>query len=231
MRWRWIGAGRGLALMMVAGGLVMGVTTGAAGAASTATAAQKAQAEKALLVLSDLPAGWTSTQATTTSGGGFTGAPQLARCIGVPAKLIQSVPPQVNSAQFSSASGADTVQDSISIYPSSAYANEEYTAVASSKTPHCLTSLFNTGAGSGAKASVTRLSSPKGATAFAIDIGGSSGSGAGGSSQATSQAARTETVFFAHGQYGDSISIETPGGQAAPTSLVDHLVSVAKGRL
>jgi len=231
MRWRWIGAGRGLALMAVAGGMVLGAAAGVAGASGTATAAQTAQAEKALLVLSDLPAGWTSTQDTTTSGGGFTGAPQLARCIGVPAKLIQSVPPQVNSAQFSSKTGADTVQDSISIYPTSAYAGEEYTAVASSKTPHCLASLFNTGAGSGAKASVTRLSSPKGTTAFAIDIGGSSGSGAGGSSQATSEATRTETVFFVHGQYADSISIATPGSQAAPASLVDHLVSVAKGRL
>jgi hypothetical protein len=241
----------GLTTALVSGGLLAGAVAGAAGAAGGsggesggATAAQTAQAKKALLVLSDLPAGWTSSASTTAGGAGFTGAPQLARCIGVPTQLIKSLPPEVNSLQFSDQGGAEQVQDTISIYPSPSYASEEYTAVASKKTPRCLSALFNGSSGSdgggggdgaggvgGAAATVTRVSSPKGTRAFAIEIAGSSGSSAGGSQEASSAATRTETVFLVHGQYGDSISIVTSGSQTVPSSLVDHLASVAEGRL
>jgi hypothetical protein len=209
--------------------------SGAAGAAgavgSGATPAQTAQAKKALLVPSDLPAGWTSSASTTVSGAGFTGAPQLAHCIGVPANLIKVQPPQVNSLQFSDKGGSEQVQNTISIFPSSSYAREEYAAVASHKTPHCLSALFNSGTGSGSGATVTRVSSPKGTSAYAIVIAASSGSSASGTSQASSPVTRTETVFFVHGQYGDAISIVTLGSQAVPASLVDHLTSEAQGRL
>ena len=222
----------------MAGALAGGVAGAAGGGA---TAAQTAQAKKALLVLSDLPAGWISSASTTISGdAGFTGAPQLARCIGVPAREIKVAAPQVNSLQFSDMGGSEQVQNTISVFPSATYASEEFAAVASHKTPHCLSSLFNTapvsgagiqGARVGGSATVTRVSSPKGTTAFAIEIAGSSGAGAGGSAQASSPATRTETVFFVHGQYGDSISIVTFGSQGVPASLVDHLTSKAQGRL
>jgi hypothetical protein len=213
----------------VAGGL--SCCGGPAADGSGATPAQKAQAEKALLVPSDLPAGWTSSASTTVSGAGFTGAPELARCIGVPTNLIKVQPPQVNSLQFSDKGGSEQVQNTISMFPSASYAREEYAAVASHKTPHCLSALFNSGSGSGGGATVTRVSSPKGTSAYAIVIAGSSGSSAGGASGASSPVTRTETVFFAHGQYGDAISIVTLGSETGPASLVDHLTAEAQGRL
>jgi hypothetical protein len=233
MRWREngsLGAPWRLVTALAVGGLFMAVTVGIAGAAgSGATPAQKAQAKKALLVLSDLPAGWTSSPSTTASGASFTGAPQLARCIGVPTNLIKMQSPQVNGLQFSDKGGADQVQNTISIFPSATYANEEYTAVASHKTPQCLASLLNSGSSpiGGGGASVTRAPSPKGTSAYAVVIAGSSGSSGGGPSPAT----RTETVFFVHGQYGDAISIVTLGSQGAPASLVNHLTAEAQGRL
>ena len=219
-----------------AGGLaglagVVGLCGVAGAAGSGATPAQTAQAKKALLVPSDLPAGWTSSASTTVSGAGFTGAPRLAHCIGVPANLIKVQPPQVNSLQFSDKGGSEQVQNTISIFPSSSYAREEYAAVASHKTPHCLSALFNGGSGSGGGATVTRVSSPRGTSAYAIVIAASSGSSASGTGQASSPVTRTETVFFVHGQYGDAISIVTLGSQAVPASLVDHLTSEAQGRL
>lgn len=246
-RWRTVAA---LAAGVTAGAIgVVGVKGVAGAAGSGATPAQKAQAKKALLVPSDFPAGWTSTASTTASGAGFTGAPQLAHCIGVPTQLIKVEPPQVNSLQFSDKGGSEQVQNTISVFPSATYAGEEYAAVASHKTPHCLSELFNAtsgsgadsgsgsgsgsgaGAGAGASATVTRVSSPTGTTAFAVDIAGSSGTSGGGASQASSPATRTETVFFVHGRYGDAISIVTLGSQSVPSSLVDHLTSEAKGRL
>jgi hypothetical protein len=247
MRWRKNGSPGGrrrVAAAALVGGLaglagVVGLSGVAGAAGSGATPAQTAQAKKALLVPSDLPAGWTSSASTTVSGAGFTGAPQLAHCIGVPANRIKVQPPQVNSLQFSDKGGAEQVQNTISVFPSASYAREEYAAVASHKTPHCLSALFNsdspTGSGSGSSAgggaTVTRVSSPKGTSAYAVVIAGSSGSSAGGTSQASSPVTRTETVFFVHGQYGDAISIVTLGSEAVSASLVDHLTSEAQGRL
>ena len=220
-----------------AGGLaglagVVGLCGVAGAAGSGATPAQTAQAKKALLVPSDLPAGWTSSASTTVSGAGFTGAPRLAHCIGVPANLIKVQPPQVNSLQFSDKGGSEQVQNTISIFPSSSYAREEYAAVASHKTPHCLSALFNGGSGSGG--------------------GGHCDQGlvAQGHLGLRHRDRRVERVLGERDRPGlepgdphprrcssctastaDAISIVTLGSQAVPASLVDHLTSEAQGRL
>src|SRR5580700_8429431 len=90
-----------LGAALVVAGLLAGVPAGLANAASgRATASDKAQATKGLLVLSDLPKGWSASSTSSTSSGNFTGAPQLARCIGVPTQLIQNTPPRVDSPSF-----------------------------------------------------------------------------------------------------------------------------------
>ena len=137
--WRVVGAATAGGLAGLAG--VVGLC-GVAGAAGIgATPAQTAQAKKALLVPSDLPAGWTSSASTTVSGAGFTGAPRLAHCIGVPANLIKVQPPQVNSLQFSDKGGSEQVQNTISIFPSSSYAREEYRGRSQPQDPPLLVGL------------------------------------------------------------------------------------------
>ncbi|HVB91337.1 MAG TPA: hypothetical protein VND70_04480 [Acidimicrobiales bacterium] len=55
--------------MIIASGLLLTVVAGGAGAS---TSSQKAQAKKALLVLADMPKGWTSAKST---GGGTNNFP------------------------------------------------------------------------------------------------------------------------------------------------------------
>ncbi|MGO8825883.1 MAG: hypothetical protein ACLQU9_11675 [Acidimicrobiales bacterium] len=81
-----------------------------------------AEARKALLVLSDLPAGWTVSPSPNGGGSSFTGAPGLASCIGVPAQIVGALPPEINSGQMSDKSGTVQVQQSISIFPSARFA-------------------------------------------------------------------------------------------------------------
>src|ERR1700728_3650059 len=113
---------------MVIGGLLAGGASGLAGAA--ATAGQKAQAKKALVALSDLPKGWTSSPVPSTSASS-TGASHLAKCMGVPTKLIANNPPRVLSPLFQDQGGSELVQDTISIYPSAAYARAVFAAISS----------------------------------------------------------------------------------------------------
>jgi hypothetical protein len=99
-----------------------------------------ALARKALLVLSDMPTGWESTRAphnpNTTAGDA-----QLARCIGVAEYLISENPPSVNSPQFQSRSGALTVNDNVTVFPSAKNALAELGTAANKKTPGCMTML------------------------------------------------------------------------------------------
>src|ERR1700681_4542977 len=133
-----------LGAVLVVAGLLAGVPAGLANAASgRATASDKAQASKGLLVLSDLPTGWSSSSTSSTSSGNFTGAPQLARCIGVPTQLIQNTPPRVESPSFPHSSGTQQLQHPISIYPPARYASAEFAALSSRKTAGCLTALLN----------------------------------------------------------------------------------------
>jgi hypothetical protein len=228
-----------------AGLLVAGVLTGvstavlsaaavAGPAGAAATSAQTAQAKKALLVLSDLPAGWTSSPSPSTGAGSFTGAPQLARCLGVPRQIVALLPPEINNAQMSNHGGTVLVQDSISIYPSTKFAEEEYDAVSSRAAPGCLHALLNStvssglagGSGNGAAAtsmSVTKTASPKGTTAFDLDTTLTV--------QGTSEPIRFELVFFIRGELGDALEFTSYGSSKPPPSLVQHLTALAQSRL
>lgn len=59
---------------------------GSASAANSHNAAM-AKAKKALLTLSDMPKGWTSSKSSANNSP-FPGAAQLANCIGVPTSVI-----------------------------------------------------------------------------------------------------------------------------------------------
>jgi hypothetical protein len=117
--------------------LWLALPPGSAGASATAN--QKAQARKALLLISDMPRGWVKAKAPNDNSN--VGASQLARCIGVAKALITENPPSVNSPQFQNRDGTLMVNDNVSIFPSTKNAQQELAAVASAKTPGCMTTL------------------------------------------------------------------------------------------
>jgi hypothetical protein len=211
---------------MAIGGLLAAAGSGLAGAGTAATAAQKAQAKKALVALYDLPKGWTSTPVPSTSAGTFSGAPRLAKCMGVPTKLIANNPPRVVSPVFEDGGGSELVQDTISIYPSATYAKAVFAAISSHKAAGCIGSLMNAssaGAGSTGHVTVTRVASAKGTAAFTLDATVS----ANGS---TPTPTSTEVVYFFDGPFGNGLNVETSGSEA-PAALTDHLLALVRGRL
>jgi hypothetical protein len=213
---------------LAVGGLAAGAVSGSAGAA--ATQKEKAQAKHALVGLSDLPQGWTSkaVPSTSASGSSFTGSASLARCLGVPTKLVANNPPKQVSPVFENPGGSELVQETVSIYPSPTYAKAVFSAISSHKAARCIGSLLNNaeaGAGAAGRIKVARVASPKGTAAFTLtaNVPGS------GSAQAPTSTT-TEVVYFVHGKYGSGLDVEASGAQA-PAALTTQLLSAARARL
>jgi hypothetical protein len=122
-------------------------TTSTAGVTTTTISPDVAKAQGALLSLSDLPAGWTATP-TDNSGdniglGGQDGTAQLASCLGVATSSLDSNPPQADSPTFTSPDEALTVDDEVQVFPTVAAAVNDFSLFSSSKTPACITQVFN----------------------------------------------------------------------------------------
>jgi len=113
-----------------------------ASAAGTRNAAELAKAKKSLLVLSDLPKGWTSSKSSNNNAP-FPGAAQLASCIGVPTSVITSNPPSVLSPEFDSKNQLLSAQDSVQVYRSTKAAQTDFASLANPKTPRCMTTDLN----------------------------------------------------------------------------------------
>ncbi len=129
--------------MVLAVSVLSATMAGAAGAAgSSTTRSEVAQAKKHLLVLRDLPAGWTS-MPSSNGNSSIPGAAQLATCVGVSTKVIDDNPPSANSPDFQSANKLMTVSDSIAVSPSVKSAKADYDSLANAKTPSCLTTVLN----------------------------------------------------------------------------------------
>jgi hypothetical protein len=118
-----------------------GASSGSGSGSNTGNKAALAQARKDLLVLSDMPAGWTSTKNPNANNNSSLGNAQLAHCIGVSPSLIAENPPSVYSPQFQSADGTLTVADNVAVFPSAKNATAEYRIGSNPKFPSCLTAL------------------------------------------------------------------------------------------
>jgi hypothetical protein len=119
---------------------------GPAGAASSSSSSQYAQAKTSLILLSDLPQGWTAPKATgdsKASGRTVPGAAQLATCLGVAKDVIENVAPTESSPSFASKNGQQSAQDSVTIDPSATAAKASYASIAGAKTPGCLNTILN----------------------------------------------------------------------------------------
>jgi hypothetical protein len=121
--------------------LTMGAGASAGSGSSSGKAPSLAQARKDLLVLSDMPAGWTSTKNPNANNNSSLGNKQLAHCIGVSTSLIAENPPSVYSPQFQSGDGTLTVADNVAVFPSAKNATAEYSIGSNPKFPSCLTAL------------------------------------------------------------------------------------------
>lgn len=125
-------------LGLAAGTILPGTVAGAVRSGTRTN--ELAQARRALLVLSDMPSGWVSTKAPDNPNS-TVGDRQLAHCIGVSESLISENPPSVNSPQFQNRSGSFTVNDNVTVFPSSKNAFAELQTAANKKTPGCMTAL------------------------------------------------------------------------------------------
>jgi hypothetical protein len=192
------------------------------------TAAEKAQAKKDLLVLSDFPHGWSSTRNSDfTSTTNIAGDQQFARCLGVSAASIEFNPPQVDSPSFTDLSSKVFGDDAIMVFRSAALAHEEYAELTNPKIPSCLTSAAANQATTGTTyappphISFTRLSSPKGTVAFGYT-----------SATPTLFFGGVVLTFFTQGRFGDETFLSTFGNakaELAPLAL--HLLAVERSRL
>jgi hypothetical protein len=216
--------------------LVLTLGTQVAGAGASA-ASSKAQARKVLLTLSDMPKGWKKEKGSAGGGSSnFPGATQLAGCIGVPASLITSNPPEADSPYYENKSGSLEVQDSVSVFPSAKAAQSDYEALANAKTPACMSTLMN-----GAFKAQILASAGKGATLGTITVTRADPTGfANGSTglvmslpiseQGVSLTAVITTVYYVKGKFGQQIDLNSYG-PAFPTSLAQSLTATALHRL
>lgn len=134
---------RTLVAVVLGTGLVTAAVAGPAGSAeSSSTKAAVAQAKTELIVLKDLPKGWTSSP-SSNGNSSIPGASQLATCLGVPTSVVNDNPPSANSPEFDSADHSMTVTDSIAVSPSTASAKADYNSLANAKAPGCLTTVLN----------------------------------------------------------------------------------------
>jgi hypothetical protein len=128
-----------IALLLPA--LAFGLLSTPGGATRSNRASYVNQAKKGLLILSDLPKGWSSSKGST-GGGNFRGEKQLANCIGSPASAGYENPPSA-ARDFYSPGHSLSVNDEVDYHSSSKEARISFDSFSSSKTPGCLTTLLN----------------------------------------------------------------------------------------
>jgi hypothetical protein len=220
--------------VVIASGILLGVLSTAAGAGAVS-----AQAKKHLLVLSDMPKGWSTEKGTNNNSGSnnFPGAKQLAGCIGVPVSLITSNPPQANSPYFENKSGSLEVQDTVSVFPSAKNAQAQYRAIDNAKTPSCVASIMNTGtyksqiaaaAGEGTEIGTITVTEASPAN-FASNTAGFT-LNIPFTSQGVNVTAMITAVYFVKGKLGQQITFNSYG-TTFPASISKHVTSEAQGLL
>lgn len=222
------------------GVIAVGLFLSAAGVpAGAGTSSNVAQAKNHLLVLSDLPKGWTTEKGTGGSGGGSGGLPggsQLAACIGVPASVINDNSPSSTSPYYQNKDQSLEVQDSVSVFPSASYARTQLAAMANPKTPGCVAAYMN---GPGKASFESQFA--KGETAGTVTVTpldpklyGSGVVGVVMSLPITYQGVTVPTQIISvnatRGRLGQSITYNSYN-VPFPASLAKHLDSIALGRL
>jgi hypothetical protein len=129
------------------------------------SASVKKQAQRDLLVLSDLPSDWVSGTAAAAPSRTSPWSKKLATCAGVPSAIATIKPTKISSPDYTSGDRTLAVEDSISVYPTAAQAKAAYKALANTKTPTCMNRI-----GSQALRDSVQSEAGSGATVGAVSI-------------------------------------------------------------
>jgi hypothetical protein len=204
--------------------------------AGASTSAMTAQAKKDLLARSDMPKGWyTESGGTPTKQALYpTGGSHGEQCLGEPAGLPTTVPPEVDSPYYSSEDGSLEVQESISIFANAAQAKASFNTFASAKVAPCLAAVFNQApAPKGGKLGTVTVSPPLGpmygphTNGFVVLTPAAL--------QGATYTINTTAVYFVRGNLGQQLRFtiyRNPGSNADyPASVIRHLTKVAQERL
>jgi hypothetical protein len=195
----------------------------------------KAQAERALLRLSDLSDGWaaSTTSAPSTQASPF--SKQLASCANIPTRIASVKATKLSSPDFTSSDRTLAVEDSISVFPTAAEAKAAYQAMAKPKTPTCMNRI-----GSQALRASVQNEAGSGATVGSVSIAalapGSYEAGQSGYSvtiplvSSGRQLTITSTnIEFARGRFVHQLTFNG-NGVPFPALLEVHLIRQVEGR-
>lgn len=219
----------------VVAGAVVTLATGLVSVtpAAAASGPNLKDAHKALLVLSDMPAGWVTAKSSNPYS--TVGDQQLAHCIGVPESIIAENPPTASSPQFQNKSGSLTVNDQVGVFPSLSNAAAEFASVANPKTPGCMTQLA-----SGPLKAKLFGKTPAGVTYGTVLVSAidrATFPGTAGFSMSVPVTSHGQTVnvtateiFAVKGRLGQQITF-TSAGQPFSIGMEQHLAAVAVHRL
>ena len=197
-----------------------------------------AQAKTHLLVLSDLPKGWSTERGTAnTQNAAYPAGSTYIACLGAGAGLPEAVPPEVDSPYFQNKDGSQEVQDAISSFKTSAAAHSSFAALANPAFAACASSALN---------AYMKSNPPQGATIGTLTVGPPLGTKFGAhtngfeltgpiTSQGQTVDMTTTTVFFIRGTLGQQLTFTEygPGGSgtAFPPAEIRHMITTAERKL
>ena len=223
--------------MGLLGFLALLLSAGTAGAARSSHSSQLSGAKRSLLVLADMPKGWSASRSSNNNTNTpYPDAAQFATCIGVPTSIIYNAP-SVSSPEFDSKDQLLSVGDSVQVYSSNQAAQADFSSLANPKTPSCMT---------------TDLNGP-GKSQFAAQIGGSGIAIGNVTVTRTPQSdyaphAANVTIYFPITTKGVTVNVEltlvdyvkgreeqsvafTAFQSVFPAALARHLTTVADSRI
>jgi hypothetical protein len=109
--------------------------------ATASTKSDVVVAREALLVRSDFPKSWS----TFPSGGNSElGNAQIAQCLGIPTSVVDYNPPHAISPAFTDTNRGLSVDDDVSIFPSSKVAAQQFNIYGSRRSVTCIGRAYDT---------------------------------------------------------------------------------------
>lgn len=231
---------RGRRPFMLAGTVTCALTWAVASWSAMAAAqpVTKAQAKTHLLVLKDLPKGWSTERGTAdTQNAAYPAGSTYIACLGPAAGLPEAVPPEVDSPYFQNKDGSQEIQDAISGFTTSAAAQSSFAALANPAFAGCASSALNAYMKSnppqGGTVGTLTISPPLGAQFAAHTNGFVLTSPI--TSQGQTIVMRSTTVFFVRGTLGQQLTFTEYGGGSSgtpfPPAEIRRMITVAERKL
>jgi hypothetical protein len=224
-------------------GIVAGALSWAAAGSSVAGAASSqavttAQAKTHLLVVSDLPKGWSKESGTAnTQNGAYPAGSGYVSCLGAAANVPTTVPPETDTPYYQNKDGSLEIQDAISVFKTSSAAKSSFAALANPAYAACLTNALN---------AYLKSNPPKGGTLGTLTVSPPIGTKFGAhtngyvvetpiTTQGQQVALTSTTVFFLKGTLGQQLTFNDynagTSSAAFPPATIKKMVAVAEKKL